>query len=250
MAMLKFLQSHPRFKGLTYKLSYCDSHPFIRLKVKLKQEIVTLGVDNIKPGQQTGTYVDPLDWNDLILDPEVIAIDTRNKYEVKIGSFKNSINPKTESFRDFPKFFEENFSHLDPKQKIAMYCTGGIRCEKSTAYLIQLGFKNVYHLNGGILNYLQQIPAEDSLWQGECFVFDNRIGVNHNVEPGEYSMCPGCRYPVSKEDKQTAKYQEGVYCPNCADTIPDKTIRRAKARQKQRVLARKKDNINNNLLTH
>ena len=242
MTMLEFLRNYPQFKDLTYKLSQCDTNPFIRLKVKLKKEIVTLGIKNINPSQATGQYVAPADWNQLIADPDVITIDTRNKYEVKIGSFDHAINPKTDSFREFPEFFAKNFQHLDRKQKIAMFCTGGIRCEKSTAYLMQLGFTNVYHLQGGILNYLEQIPPQDSLWQGECFVFDNRIGVNHHIQPSGHSMCPGCRYPVSNADKQSTRYKEGVYCPICIDTIPKKTIKRAEARHRQKILAKQKSN--------
>lgn len=238
LATVSFLKNHSEFADLNYKISYYSSHPFIRLKVKLKKEIVTLGVPNINPAIQTGKYINPEDWNKLIADPEVMTIDTRNKYEVKIGAFKNAINPNTNNFREFPKFFAENFNQLDKNKKIAMYCTGGIRCEKSTAYLLQLGFKNIYHLNGGILNYLDKIPAQDSLWQGECFLFDNRIGVDHNLNKGNYSMCPGCRYPISPEDKQTAQYKPGVYCPNCIDSIPEKTIKRAEARHRQLELSK------------
>lgn len=237
-ATLNFLKSHKEFADLSYKISYNTSHPFVRLKVKLKKEIVTLGIPNINPTIQTGEYIDPNNWNKLISDPEVITIDTRNKYEVKIGTFKNAINPNTNSFREFPKFFADNFNQLDKNKKIAMYCTGGIRCEKSTAYLLQLGFKNVYHLNGGILNYLEKVPAKDSLWQGECFLFDNRIGVDHSINKGCYSMCPGCRYPISPEDKQTVQYRPGVYCPNCCDSIPEKTIKRAEERHKQIMLSK------------
>ncbi len=239
-ATLHFLKSHKEFADLSCKTSYNNSHPFIRLKVKIKKEIVTLGIDKINPAMQTGQYVDPSNWNKLISDPEVITIDTRNKYEVKIGKFNNAINPQTDSFRQFPKFFADNFDKLDKNQKIAMYCTGGIRCEKSTAYLLQLGFTNVYHLNGGILNYLEKVTLEDSLWQGECFLFDNRIGVDHSINKGSYSMCPGCRYPISAQDQQTTKYKPGIYCPNCIDHIPEKTIKRAEARHRQIMLSKEK----------
>ncbi len=244
-AILKFLNNHQEFADLQYKASYHYHHPFIRLKVKLKKEIVSLGVKDINPAAKTGKYIDPEDWNHLICDPDVITIDTRNKYEVKIGNFKNAINPQTDNFREFPKFFANNFNQLDKNTKIAMYCTGGIRCEKSTAYLLQLGFNNVYHLNGGILNYLAQIPAKDSLWQGECFLFDNRVSVDNNIEQGQHSMCPGCRYPISIEDKKTSSYKHGVYCPNCINSISEKTIKRAEARHKQIMLAKKNLTVNN-----
>lgn len=236
-AVLNFLKSYKEFADLNYKISYNNRHPFLRLKVRLKKEIVTLGIPNINPNIQVGEYVDPQDWNKLISDPDVITIDTRNKYEVQIGNFKHSIDPKTSTFREFPEYFAKNFNNLDQNKKIAMYCTGGIRCEKSTAYLLQLGFKNVYHLKGGILNYLEKVSKEDSLWQGECFVFDTRIGVDHQIHKGEYNMCYGCRYPISIEDQQSVNYKLGVCCPNCYDTIPEKTLKRAEARQKQKMLA-------------
>ncbi len=242
-ATLNFLKSHKEFADLSYKLSYNDSYPFIRLKVRLKKEIVTLGVPNVDPTKQVGEYIDPADWNKLISDPTVINIDTRNEYEVKIGTFKNAINPHINTFREFPKFFTDNYNYIDQNQKIAMYCTGGIRCEKSTAYLLQLGFKNVYHLNGGILNYLQKVPKQDSLWQGECFLFDNRIGVDHSINKGCYNMCPGCRHPISPEDQQAPQYKHGIYCPHCFDSISEKTIKRAEARLKQLMLAKKSINL-------
>lgn len=242
-AVLQFLKTHSELNDLNYKTSYNNKHPFFRLKIKLKKEIVTLGIPNINPNKQVGEYVEPQDWNKLISDPEVLTIDTRNKYEVQIGSFKNAINPKTNTFREFPRYFAENFNNIDQNKKIAMYCTGGIRCEKSTAYLLQLGFKHVYHLKGGILNYLEKINNEDSLWQGECFVFDNRIGVDHKINKGEHRMCYGCRYPISTEDQQSNKYKEGVYCPNCYETIPEKTKLRAEARQKQKMLALTKTSV-------
>ena len=237
-AVLDFLKSHKEFTDLTYKISYNNCYPFRRLKVKLKKEIVTLGVPNINPLKQVGTYVEPSDWNHLISDPDVITIDTRNKYETKIGIFKHAVDPQTNTFREFPTYVYKNFNNLDKNKKIAMYCTGGIRCEKSTAYMLQLGFKNIYHLKGGILNYLEKTPKEHSLWQGECFVFDTRIGVNHNITKGNHNMCYGCRYPVSPEDQQSDKYKPGIYCPNCFDHIPEKTLNRATARQKQLTLAK------------
>lgn len=233
-AVLHFLKNHQEFNNLEYKISYNECHPFLRLKVRLKKEIVTLGVPNINPSIQVGKYIDPKDWNNIISDPEVITIDTRNKYEIQIGTFKDAINPNTNTFREFPGYFARNFSNLDKNKKIAMYCTGGIRCEKSTAYLLQLGFKNVYHLKGGILNYLEKVPQGSSLWEGECFVFDTRIGIDNNLDKGNYQMCYGCRYPISPEDQTSTNYKPGVYCPNCYHTIPEKTIKRAEARQQQR----------------
>jgi UPF0176 protein len=238
-ATLNFLTSYPELNGLHPKVSYHNKHPFIRLKIKLKKEIVTLGINNINPANKVGKYIEPQDWNELISNPNVITIDTRNKYETKIGTFRHAIDPKINTFRQFPKFFEENFNKLSKDTKIAMYCTGGIRCEKSTAYLLQLGFKNVYHLNGGILNYLDKISAKDSLWKGECFIFDNRIGLDQNSHKGKHIMCPGCRYPVSPEEQLSEKYQLGVRCPSCFDVIPEKTVKRAKARHKQLILIKK-----------
>lgn len=242
--LINFFNNHQEFSELNYKFSYNNTYPFRRLKIKQRKEIVTLGVDNINPAKQSGTYVAPEDWNALISDPNTITIDTRNHYEVSIGTFKNAVNPNTKSFSEFPKYFESNYINLDKNQKIAMYCTGGIRCEKSTAYLKQLGFNNVYHLKGGILKYLEVIPKENSLWEGECFLFDNRIGVKHNLEQGSYSMCYGCRHPISVEDKkQTTSYKEGIYCPHCINSITPKTIKRATERQKQIFLAKQKSTV-------
>ncbi|MGD0465691.1 MAG: rhodanese-related sulfurtransferase [Gammaproteobacteria bacterium] len=240
-AVLNFLKSHNEFTDLNYKIAYNTCHPFLRLKVRLKKEIVTLGIPNINPTIQVGEYIEPTDWNQLISDPDVITIDTRNKYETQIGIFKNAIDPQTNSFREFPEYVTKNFNNVDQNKKIAMYCTGGIRCEKSTAYLLQLGFKNVYHLKGGILNYLEKIPKEHSLWHGECFVFDTRIGVDHNINKGNHNMCYGCRYPISTEDQQSSKYKAGVHCPHCFNRITEKTLKRAEARQKQILLAKKRE---------
>jgi UPF0176 protein len=215
-AVLAFLRADPRLADLEAKESMAETMPFDRMKVRLKQEIVTFGQPNVDPTQQVGTYVDPQDWNRLISAPDVTVIDTRNQYEVSIGTFKGAENPKTASFREFPTYVQ---THLDPKQhkKVAMFCTGGIRCEKASAFLLAQGFQEVYHLKGGILKYLEEIPAEDSLWQGECFVFDQRVAVQHGLEPGHYDMCYGCGHPISDADKQSPQYQEGVCCPHCAD---------------------------------
>jgi UPF0176 protein len=207
----------------------------------LKKEIVTLGVPQVKPALQTGTYIEPEHWNSLITNPEVLTIDTRNTYETSIGKFQHAIDPNTETFREFPKYAEDNFKHLDKNQKIAMYCTGGIRCEKSTSYLQQLGFNNVYHLKGGILNYLEKIPATESLWQGECFVFDNRVAVDKSIGQGSYDQCHACRNPISAEQKLSDKYKPGTSCPLCFDKLPEKTLKRATERQKQMQIAAKKN---------
>ena len=235
-AVLKWLKSDPRLKDLDHKESYDDTYPFYRSKVKLKKEIVTMGVEGIDPNRKVGTHVPASEWNALIADPEVLLIDTRNDYEVEIGSFQNAVNPNTNSFREFPEYVEK---HLDAEKhkKIAMYCTGGIRCEKSTAYLKEKGFDEVYHLQGGILKYLEEVPQEESLWQGECFVFDNRVAVNHALEKGDYDQCHACRLPITEEDKQSEYYEKGVSCPRCFDKLSEAQKTAFKERQKQIELA-------------
>ena len=237
--LLDWLKSDPRLADLSHKESYADAMPFLRSKVKLKREIVTMGVDGIDPAADAGTYVDPQDWNRLIDDPEVLVVDTRNDYEVSIGSFSGAVNPGLDCFRQFPDYASQ---HLDPKRhrKVAMFCTGGIRCEKSTAYLKNQGFDQVYHLKGGILKYLEDVPAEESRWQGECFVFDNRVAVGHGVEPGTYDQCYACRYPITEEDKQSKEYQEGVSCPHCIGTKSDEQQSRYLERQRQVRLAKER----------
>jgi len=231
-ALLTWLRSDPRFADLETKESYEQAMPFYRTKVKLKKEIVTMGIDGIDPKNIVGTYVKPEDWNALISDPDVLLIDTRNDYEVTIGAFKGAVNPKTETFREFSKYVKQQ---LDPTKhkKIAMYCTGGIRCEKSTAYLKEQGFEDVYHLQGGILKYLEQVPVDQSAWQGECFVFDNRVAVNHNLEKGQYDQCYACRYPITEDDKKSEQYQQGVSCPHCYDKVTAKQRQRFLEREKQ-----------------
>jgi len=235
-AVLKWLKFDPRLKDLNHKESYDDTYPFYRSKVKLKKEIVTMGVEGIDPNRKVGTHVPASEWNALIADPEVLLIDTRNDYEVEIGSFQNAVNPNTNSFREFPEYVEK---HLDPERhkKIAMYCTGGIRCEKSTAYLKEKGFDEVYHLQGGILKYLEEVPQEESLWHGECFVFDNRVAVNHALEKGDYDQCHACRLPITEEDKQSEYYEKGVSCPRCYDKLSEAQKTAFKERQKQIELA-------------
>ena len=235
--LINFLQSDVRFSNIEYKLSFTNKNPFYRTKVKLKKEIVTLGV-KIKKTHYNATYINPEEWNEFIKKDDVILIDTRNKYETSIGSFINSVDPKTDSFRDFPNFVKNN-SDLPKNKKIAMFCTGGIRCEKSTAYLKSKGFKYVYHLKGGILNYLKKIDKKDSLWKGDCFVFDNRVSVDHNLKKGNYDQCYACRMPITENDKKHIHYVEGVSCANCYNkTSPEKKIR-FKERQKQIKIAKK-----------
>ena len=237
--LLDFLRADERFRKMTHKESLSDDMPFMRSRVKLKREIVTLGVPDFDQTQFMGTYVEPADWNALISDPEVTLIDTRNEYEVQVGSFMGAINPYMESFREFPEFAKDR---LDPQQhkKIAMFCTGGIRCEKSTAWLKSRGFDEVYHLKGGILKYLEDVPEADSLWQGECFVFDDRVTVNHRLEPGSYAQCRACRMPISEADRQDKAYVEGVSCPYCIDRKTDADRQRFRERQTQIELARER----------
>ena len=237
--ILDYLRNIEAIGTFTFKESYTDAQPFYRTKVKLKKEIVTMGVEGIDPKQVVGTYVKPKQWNELISASDVLLIDTRNDYEVQVGTFKNAVNPQTDSFREFPDYVK---SHLDPEKhkRVAMFCTGGIRCEKSTAFLKEQGFDEVYHLEGGILKYLEEVPAEESMWQGECFVFDDRVTVNHNLEKGDYDQCHACRLPITEEEKQSPLYQKGVSCPHCYDkTTPEQKARYAE-REKQIQLARQR----------
>ncbi|MDE1462320.1 rhodanese-related sulfurtransferase [Spartinivicinus poritis] len=238
--LLSYLKSHEPLAGLTHKESYDNKQPFYRTKVKLKKEIVTMGVPGIDPNHVVGTYVKPAEWNQLISDPEVLLIDTRNDYEYQVGTFEGAVNPKTESFREFPDYVAQQ---LDPDKhkKVAMFCTGGIRCEKSTALLKEQGFEEVYHLEGGILKYLEEVPATETKWEGECFVFDNRVTVDHQLNKGSYDMCFGCRMPISDQDKQSEQYKEGVYCPHCFNSQDTKTRQRAESRQKQIELAKQRN---------
>ena len=231
-AVLTFICSDPRLADLEYKLSYADSPPFERIKVRLKREIVTLGLPEVDPNERVGTYVSPQEWNVLISDPDVTIIDTRNEYEVDIGTFKGAQNPQTQSFNQFPDYIERN---LDPAKhkKVALFCTGGIRCEKASSFMLSQGFAEVYHLKGGILKYLEEVPAEQSLWQGECFVFDERVAVQHGLEPGTYELCRSCGYPISQEDKASSKYEAGISCPNCYDRLTEEKRMRQQAKIQQ-----------------
>ena len=234
--VLAYLRGDPRLADLEHKESFDDHLPFYRMKVKLKREIVTMGIEGIDPNSRVGTYVAPGDWNDLVNDPEVLLIDTRNDYEYGIGTFRGAIDPRTQSFRDFPAYVR---SHLDPEKhkKVAMFCTGGIRCEKASAFMLQEGFAEVYHLQGGILKYLEEVPPQDSTWEGECFVFDNRVAVDHKLQKGQYDQCYGCRHPITEQDKRSDKYQKGICCPLCYDRLTDDQRARFSERQKQIELA-------------
>ncbi|MBO0335214.1 rhodanese-related sulfurtransferase [Sneathiella sp. CAU 1612] len=236
-ALVAFLKTDTRFDDLQYKESYNEKQPFYRMKVRLKKEIVTLGAPGLNPRETVGTYIKPQDWDSLISDPDTLLIDTRNDYEVEVGTFKGAVNPETKTFREFKKFVEEK---LDPvrDKKVAMFCTGGIRCEKSTSYLLSKGFENVYHLEGGILKYLEEIPKEESSWEGECFVFDQRVTVNHDLEKGSYDQCYACRYPITDTDKDSPLYIEGISCPRCHDSLSEEQKMRFADRQKQINLAK------------
>lgn len=237
--LLAFLREDPRLQGLEHKESRAAEMPFYRMKVRLKNEIVTMGVDGIDPNDTVGTYVDPENWNDLISDPDVILIDTRNDYEVEIGTFKGAVNPDTQTFREFPQWVEDNRGSLN-KPKVAMFCTGGIRCEKASSFMKLNGFDDVYHLKGGILKYLETQPKETSLWDGDCFVFDQRVAVGHGLEQSHYDQCYACRYPITDAEKQSPLYIKGVSCPRCHDTMSEEQKSRFQERQKQIELAKKR----------
>ena len=230
--LLDHLRRDPRLKDIEHKESLSDYSPFKRPKVKLKKEIVTMGVKEIDPKDQEESYVRAEDWNDLVLDPDVLLLDVRNTYEIKVGTFKGAQNPHIKNFRHFPQYVQKN---LDPKKhkKIAMFCTGGIRCEKSTALLKKQGFKNVYQLKGGILKYLEKISPVNTLRDGECFVFDERVTVNHELQKGIYEMCHACRMPITEIDKSSDHYQKGVSCPYCYDKTSSEDKARFREREKQ-----------------
>jgi UPF0176 protein len=230
--VLGHLRQVPGLDDVAYKESLAAEPPFYRMKVRVKREIVTMGVEGIDPKSLAGTYVDPRDWNALIEDPEVVLIDTRNAYEVDVGSFPGAISPETGSFREFPAWFSGQTA-LHGKRKFAMFCTGGIRCEKATAFLKLQGFDEVYHLQGGILKYLETVPLEESLWQGECFVFDQRTALAHGNAPGSHQLCHACRHPVSAADMASEDYVAGVSCPRCFPTLSDARKARFAERQKQ-----------------
>jgi len=241
--VVEHILSDPRFEGISLKYSYADTMPFHRIKVRLKKEIVTLGKPIADPTKTVGEYVKPDAWNDLIQDPDVILVDTRNDYEVAIGTFEGAEDPKTKSFREFPEWVEALKLRADnqPKPKVAMFCTGGIRCEKASAYMKSEGFDEVYHLEGGILKYLENVPEEESLWHGDCFVFDQRVSVGHGLKQGDYDMCHACRMPISEEDKASPAFEKGVTCPHCIDMSSEAQKARFAARQKQIEIAKERN---------
>ncbi|MEM6774570.1 MAG: rhodanese-related sulfurtransferase [Pseudomonadota bacterium] len=240
--LLAELRRDPRLANLEHKETRSPEQPFLRMKVKLKREIVTMGVPSVDPGRTVGTYISPADWNALVDDPEVTLVDTRNDYECAIGSFQGALDPGIGNFRDFPAWVHAN---LDPQKqrRVAMFCTGGIRCEKATSYLLDQGFEEVYHLKGGILKYLEEVPREESRWFGECFVFDERVAVNHELEKGAYEQCFACRHPISAEDMASASYARGVSCPHCIDRQTDEQRDRFAERQRQMDLARERGSV-------
>ncbi|WP_417705155.1 rhodanese-related sulfurtransferase [Rheinheimera aquimaris] len=238
-AVKAWLDADGRFTGMSYKESLSEELAFYRTKVKLKKEIVTMGVEGIDPANIVGTYVKGEDWNTLISDPDTVLIDTRNDYEVAIGTFKNAVNPNTTTFREFPQWAADNLDKRKHK-KVAMFCTGGIRCEKSTAYLKEQGFDEVYHLDGGILKYLEDMPEEKSLWQGECFVFDQRVAVKHGLEQGSYDQCYACRMPLSKEEMLSDNYVKGLSCPHCFENTTAEQKASFAERQRQVELAKQR----------
>jgi UPF0176 protein len=241
-AVLAFLRRDSRFADLVHKESRSEKAPFYRLKVRLKREIVTMGVPEINPNLMAGEYVKPEEWNQLLDDPDVVVVDVRNDYEVSIGTFKGAINPNTKSFSELPEWVRQE-SALRDKPKVAMFCTGGIRCEKSTAFLRSQGFNQVYHLEGGILKYLEVVPSAESRWEGECFVFDERVSVVHGLKPGEYELCRACRNPISPEDKASELFVLGVSCPHCHDSKTEAQKKALSERQRQIELAKSRNQI-------
>ncbi len=234
-SFLTFLtESDDRLHDIDYKLSTAKSNPFYRIRVRVKKEIVTIGLedDPVDPTSLVGEYVDPDDWNAIISDPDTVVIDTRNEYEVKMGTFRGALNPHTDSFREFPSYIKEHFSPASTK-KVAMFCTGGIRCEKASAYMLKAGFEKVYHLKGGILKYLETVDEKKSLWDGECFVFDERVSVGHNLTVGDYEKCYACRAPLSASDKSNSAYVEGVSCAQCIDKTTEEQKQKYRERQHQ-----------------
>ncbi len=239
-AALAHIRGLPGCAGLEVKFSRAEHMPFHRMKVRLKKEIVTLGVDGIDPSRDVGRYVEAGEWNALISDPKTIVIDTRNDYEVKIGTFKGALDPKTKSFSEFPEWFRAHRAEFGENPKVAMFCTGGIRCEKSTAFLRAEGVEDVAHLKGGILKYLETITEDQSRWQGECFVFDERVSVGHGLAPGTHSLCRACRMPLSAVEQASEDYVEGVQCPHCAAVRTEGQRRRYAERHKQVALAERR----------
>ena len=238
-----YIDKFSQFKDITPKFSSSNKNPFLRMKVRLKKEIVTIGIPEVSPSNLVGKYLNVEEWNEFLNESNSMIIDTRNNYEVSIGTFKNSINPKIKSFRDFPKWVQKNLidKKVSKELKIGMFCTGGIRCEKSTSYLKQLGFENVFHLDGGILKYLENVKSDENEWKGECFVFDYRVSLNKSLEKGEYEMCYACRMPLSKENKKNKHYLKGQSCEYCYDQTTIKQKKRFNEREKQIKLSKVKN---------
>jgi len=242
-AVLAWLRQDPRLAELEHKSSWADAPPFQRMKVKLKREIVTLGVEGISPTNMAGEYVKPEDWNTLIADPDVVVVDCRNDYEVAIGTFDGAVDPHTRSFSELPAWVEKESAPgglLADKPRVAMFCTGGIRCEKSTAFMRMQGFEAVYHLEGGILKYLETVPEADSSWHGECFVFDDRVSVGHALVPGDLGRCLACGYPLSAEEQASEDYEDGVSCPHCCDSTAERKAELRERRRQQALAAQQK----------
>ncbi|MAP96209.1 MAG: hypothetical protein CMK07_14785 [Ponticaulis sp.] len=240
--MIAYLEAIPSVGALEVKYSHAVEQPFKRMKVRLKEEIVRMGVPGIDPNKTVGTYLDPKEWNELLKDPETLIVDTRNDFEYAMGTFEGAIDPNTKTFREFPAWVDEHIGRPGERnaKKIAMFCTGGIRCEKATAYVKELGHENVYHLKGGILRYLEEVPEENSLWKGECFVFDERVGIKHGLELGEYISCHACGRGVSPEGQKSANYVPGVSCDYCIDEYTENDRERFRQRQLQIRLARER----------
>lgn len=236
-ALLGHLRRVPAFADLLHKESTCDRMPFHRMKVRLKKEIVTLGVPEVSPRERVGTYVPPARWNDLLADPEVLLVDTRNVYETRLGTFEGAVDPGIQNFSDFPAWVRQN---LDPTRhrKVAMFCTGGIRCEKATSFMLQEGFESVFHLEGGILKYLEEVPKETSRWRGDCFVFDQRVALDHSLSPGDHTLCFGCQNPITPADRQSPLFEAGVCCPYCHAQVSAETRAGRRERARQMELAR------------
>ena len=235
-ALMAYFADSDYFSDIQPKYSFAEEPAFYRMRVRLKQEIVTMGQPDIDPENSVGTYVPPQDWNALIGAPDTLVIDTRNRYEVAVGTFENAVDPQTASFRDFPAWIENYMADLPETERpknIAMFCTGGIRCEKATSYLRARGYENVFHLEGGILKYLETVAAEDSAWRGECFVFDQRVSVKQGLAPGSLDQCHACRMPLTAEEKQLANFEHGVSCLHCIDTHKEADRARFRERQKQ-----------------
>jgi len=242
-AVLEFLSCDQRLVGLTPKYSTATGKTFKRMKIKIKKEIVSMGKAEVKPAKVTGEYISPEAWNDVIADPDTVVVDARNYYEHSVGTFTNSIQPNTKSFREFPEWVDQELKPMmnEKTKKIAMFCTGGIRCEKASSYLLKEGFEEVLQLQGGIQKYLQEVKPEESLWQGECFVFDDRVSLQHGLIEGDFDMCHACRMPIDENDKVSEHFIEGVSCPNCYNLHSEERKERFVERQKQIELAKQRE---------